>query len=281
MNLIKSKYCYTLQDVEFKLPRKSWWALFIILPFAKRISLFIINYTDIKPNTITLLSFLLAIVAAIFFLKGSHPYLIIAAILFELNYLFDCVDGSVARVKNLESPFGAYIDWMCDRVRILILTLTLGYGQWKVNDNILPLVLSAIYLGLNNLIILSRAIQRRVLDSFLFQEQVGIELVKKNISYSKFRKIFSKWLKITYDKNIMPYYHDVETDAIVFFIGPLFNKIVPTLVLSIILAGILVIILNILFLISIVGREYEKKENNNKGCNTSGWRREKIQRRST
>ena len=255
------RYDYTLNDIEMNLPRRSWWAIIAVLPFSKRLSLLLINHTDIKPNTITLFSFLLAVVASFFYIQGRYQFILAGAILFELNYLLDCTDGSVARVKGFKSPIGAYLDKMCDRTRILILILALCYGQWKMSNSILPIMLGAVYLGMNNLIMLSRSIQSRVLNSFELEAESGVELVSKNTSGEQRKKIVSKWLDLTYEKNIMAYWHDVESDAVVFFLGPIFNMPVLGLILGIILATTTVILLNVPFAISISRKSYVEAKN--------------------
>ncbi len=243
------KYNFTLSDVNACLQLKSWWAALFILPFARRVTLFIANYTDIKPNTITSSSFVFVLLSAWCFFKGSYNYILLGALFFEINYLFDCVDGTIARLKKLQSFKGEVLDWLLDRFRIIITVVTLGYGQYKIQNSVLPLILSFIYLGLNNLILLSRAFQFRILNRIGSKDinNKGAVLLEKTTN----KILLKKWLNFTHKRNLMPYYHDIETDAIIFVIGPLFNIVNLCLITGSILSFILIVILNILFVKSL------------------------------
>lgn len=64
------------------------------------------------PNDITLLS-LAAAIAGAYFVYLKNP---LGLALFLLAFLFDGLDGAVARAKKLASPFGAYLDGVLDRL---------------------------------------------------------------------------------------------------------------------------------------------------------------------
>lgn len=241
----------TLSDIEKSLQKKSWWAMLFVLPLARRLSLFFINHTRITPNAITLYSFIFVILSAVSFIKGTHSGLILGALFFEINYLFDCVDGTVARVKKMSSPLGAYLDPVLDRWRIVILSLALAYGQYEVTGEILTVFLVFTYLGLNNLILLTRSAQEKAISKMGRSSTMGVDLAKSASSNS----LLTWWFKITEDKNIMPYYHDIELDALVFVVGPLLNLAVPLLIVANILALVLIAALNIIFVVSLRNSE--------------------------
>lgn len=238
---------YTLREVESSLQRKSWWAMLFILPFARRLSLFFINRTNISPNAITLGSFLFIIGAAVAFCSGCYSGLVIGAILFEINYLFDCVDGTVARVKKLASPLGAYLDPMLDRWRMVILTLALAWGQYTSRESMTVVLLLFLYLGLNNLILFTRSAQEKAIVKMGRGETLGVDLARSTSENG----IVSWWFDETSKRNMMPYYHDIELDALVFVVGPLLNQVVPCLIAANLLACILLLALNVMFLVSL------------------------------
>ncbi|MEK7790019.1 MAG: CDP-alcohol phosphatidyltransferase family protein, partial [Deltaproteobacteria bacterium] len=64
----------------------------------------------ITPNQITLLSFGVGFLSACFFLSEEKWSILLAAFLFELFYILDAVDGQLARVKNVHSLGGAFLD---------------------------------------------------------------------------------------------------------------------------------------------------------------------------
>lgn len=238
---------YEMRDVDNKLQRKSWWAILVILPCARRLSLYLINHTNLTPNAITLFSFVFVPLAAWAYSMGTYAGLIAGAVLFEINYLFDCVDGTVARVKGLASPLGAYLDPKLDRIRVVILIFALAYGQVQAGSDFSVVLALLLYLGVNNLIMLTRAAQERVLIAHGFASRLGADLV---INASK-QGMLARWLRTAKQRNLMPYYHDVELDALVFVLGAVFNQIHFFTVAAICLGFFLVLLMDVLFMRSL------------------------------
>lgn len=244
---MKSSPSYTLEQIETRLQRKSWWAMLFMLPLARRLSLFFINRTNISPNAITLGAFLFIPCAAGCYIYGSYYGLLLGAFFFEINYLFDCVDGTVARVKKLGTPLGTYLDPMLDRWRIVILTLAMAYGQYQTTGNLLVIYLLFLYLGMNNLILFTRSAQEKALSKMERGSAMGVDLARSTMDSG----LLAWWFRKTEDRNIMPYYHDIELDALVFVIGPVLNKMVPCLIIANVLALVLILLLNCMFFLSL------------------------------
>lgn len=221
--------------------------MLFILPLARRLSLFIVNRTNLTPNTITICSFIFIPFAAICYGYGNYYGLLFGAFFFEINYLFDCVDGTVARIKKLGTPLGAFLDPMLDRWRMVILTLALSYGQYQAAGNILVVYLLFMYLGMNNLILFTRSAQEKALSKMERGSTLGVDLARATMDSG----LLAWWFRKTEDRNIMPYYHDIELDALVFVVGPVLNQIVPCLVIANILALVLISLLNCMFLLSL------------------------------
>jgi len=239
---------YSLAEVESCLQRKSWWAILFILPCARRISFYIINRTDIRPNTVTIGSFVFVLGAAYCYTQGTKGYLLFGALLFELNYLCDCIDGTIARVKGLASPLGAYLDPKLDRLRVVLLSFALAWGQFRVDADVDVVLALLLYLGTNNLIMLTRATQERVLVAHGFSSRLGADLVAGT---SPGQGWLSRWLSASQKRNLMPYYHDVELDALVFVLGPALTCVFPFTVVAIIFGFILIFFLDVLFIRSL------------------------------
>jgi phosphatidylglycerophosphate synthase len=240
---------FSLEDVESCLQRKSWWAVIFILPAARRLALFIVNHTKLTPNQITLGSFVLVFPAAALYADGSYLTILFAVVLFELNYLFDCVDGTLARLKECSSPVGGYLDAILDRVRVLILCLAFGFGQLRAGGSVTLVFWLLLYLGVNNLIIITRAYQERSLAKAGFGSRLGVDLVKGDEG-----RLLTRWLDFTRAHNLMPYYHDVELDALVFVVGPVLNRTLGLVQLAVISGSIVVIILNVFFIYGLARR---------------------------
>lgn len=125
---MEKRYNFSLDQIEKSLRLKTWWAVLFVLPIARRLTLFIANYTNLKPNTITFFSFALKLLSAWFFLQGMHGFLVLGAIIFEASYCFDCVDGSIARLKKQESTVGEFTDHITDVLGVTLNIIALLYG---------------------------------------------------------------------------------------------------------------------------------------------------------
>jgi len=83
-------------------------------PFSRKLTKLFAS-TNLTPNTISILSFLIAIVSAVlFFFKGYIP-LLLGGILAQFSSIIDGCDGEIARLKYLESDFGGWFDAVLDR----------------------------------------------------------------------------------------------------------------------------------------------------------------------
>jgi CDP-L-myo-inositol myo-inositolphosphotransferase len=70
---------------------------------------------NIIPNHLTLISFFLAVLAAVLFFLGGYPRIILGGILVQLSSILDGCDGEIARLKFKQSKFGGYLDRFLDR----------------------------------------------------------------------------------------------------------------------------------------------------------------------
>ncbi len=132
MKTINFEQVLSLYNDEHKKP--SFWQIYISNPLSIIPTYIIAKYTNIKPNTITFFGFFLFLLSLYFyFIK----YTFLAILLFQLSFIMDIVDGNIARLKNLGSKLGAYIDIMFDWLKPGILYLF----TWYITDNILLLFL--------------------------------------------------------------------------------------------------------------------------------------------
>lgn len=101
----------------------------VIDPFVK--GLIKVGFT---PNTVTVIGLLLNIGVAIIFIigaerghRGDLSYVGWAGALVLFAGMFDMLDGQVARIGNMSSPFGALFDSVIDRYSELVLFLGICY----------------------------------------------------------------------------------------------------------------------------------------------------------
>jgi phosphatidylglycerophosphate synthase len=83
--------------------------------FTRRISIYVtllLAQTPVTPNQLTFCSIFMGLAAGLFWTFGTHLYFIAGGVLFQLMYLFDCVDGELARYRHMTSAKGAYLDFV-------------------------------------------------------------------------------------------------------------------------------------------------------------------------
>jgi phosphatidylglycerophosphate synthase len=83
--------------------------------------------TGITPNQVTFISFFIALLASAAFVLGSH---VLGGLLAQFSSIVDGVDGEIARLKGLASPFGAFYDAVLDRYADA--AIILGMILWAV-----------------------------------------------------------------------------------------------------------------------------------------------------
>jgi phosphatidylglycerophosphate synthase len=94
-----------------------FWNRFVCRPVAA-VLVSAVKDTRVTPNQITLLSFLVGVVAAVLLvaLRG-HAGLIIAVAVYQLSYVLDCADGMLARWRGIASPAGHLLDFLMDELK--------------------------------------------------------------------------------------------------------------------------------------------------------------------
>ena len=87
--------------------------------FERKISLAItrrLAVTRVTPDLMTLVSVGIGLLGAPFFLSASSVYQLVGALLFLTHSILDGCDGELARLKFMESPHGAILDFWGDNV---------------------------------------------------------------------------------------------------------------------------------------------------------------------
>ncbi|MEO5876536.1 MAG: CDP-alcohol phosphatidyltransferase family protein, partial [Streptosporangiaceae bacterium] len=69
----------------------------------------------LTPNAVTCISMGLAVIASLWFAEGTRAGLVTGAVFLYVAFVFDCVDGQVARYTRQYSVLGAWLDATFDR----------------------------------------------------------------------------------------------------------------------------------------------------------------------
>ncbi|GAA1857385.1 CDP-alcohol phosphatidyltransferase family protein [Actinomadura bangladeshensis] len=129
---------FTLDDVRQRTykARDAWWTVLLVDPLASRLVRFTANRTRVTPNQLTVGALILGLAAGACFTVASWPWLLAGALLYHLSFTLDCMDGKIARLKGTGSVFGAWLDYIFDRVRVLACAIALMAGQYAATDNV-------------------------------------------------------------------------------------------------------------------------------------------------
>lgn len=99
-----------------------------------RLSAFLARF-NISPNSITLASFGLALLSALFFAFGGYVKILAAGIMAQLSSILDGCDGEIARLKFKFSTFGEWLDKVLDRYADGAIILGMTHTLWKSTGN--------------------------------------------------------------------------------------------------------------------------------------------------
>lgn len=202
---------YTYSDVKktFK-PVDAWWTVAIADPIAGRLTLFLANYTNITPNIVTVFAFALSFAAAFLFYQAVPISLALGTLLFEIGFIFDCVDGKLARLKGLESKQGEILDYLFDRIGFFLLLGGLMFGQFRLYGNIEIIIWGFFII---------------FLDNFINFISLYLKIEDKSSVTLSVRNIFGKTKALLNQRRLATFFTTVEVTQLLFFFTPLTARI--------------------------------------------------------
>jgi len=121
-----------------------WWSSFVTSPMAIGLNYLAVDIKWLTPNKITLISFITAIIAAVFIIFGGNQNFIIAALLIHLSHVFDCMDGQMARYRKTTSVVGGYYDKLTDEIQVALWFGATAYAAFSQTQQVLPVFLAFI-----------------------------------------------------------------------------------------------------------------------------------------
>ncbi len=98
---------------------------------SKLFTKFLSSY-NIEPLTLTIINFLLTIVAAFSFFFSN----LLGGLLVQFVSIFDGVDGEIARIKLMSTKFGAYLDSLIDRYSDTIIISAITFSHYLKTNQI-------------------------------------------------------------------------------------------------------------------------------------------------
>jgi hypothetical protein len=94
----------------------SAFTTFLVSPYSKYLARFAAR-RGFTPNQVTVLSLIIGLGAAVSFAIGSRAGLVAGAVLLQVSFTVDCVDGQLARYTRTFSTLGGWLDSVFDRLK--------------------------------------------------------------------------------------------------------------------------------------------------------------------
>ena len=133
----------TINDIRSKLPeekrrldRDNPWLYFVMRPISFYPTWLFLKL-GISANQTTYIGLIIGVIGCVFLAFGSYWAAIIGAVLINIGYLFDVVDGNVARYTNSCSKYGQYIDGMTTYIMVPLTFVAVGIGVFNHPDTCL------------------------------------------------------------------------------------------------------------------------------------------------
>ncbi len=155
----------------------------ITLFITNEVSLFltwILAKTHVTPNQVTIASILCGIGCALCYAFGNF---FTGSLLLFISHVLDCTDGNLARIKEMFSPLGKWLDMFGDRFAEAIVFIGVSIYFFKTGASELWILLTLV-----DAILL--ALYYYIVDIAL---ALGLSKPLQNIGSMKFKSVRVKW----------------------------------------------------------------------------------------
>lgn len=118
-----------IADVKpFQKPQDSVFSMLFTRKLSRVLTFLLVKYTKrITPNQVSTISFVLGVLACVLFLSDLYWVRAVGVVLLQLGFAFDCSDGEIARIKNMTSAYGAWLDSTYDRFKEVLMIAAMAY----------------------------------------------------------------------------------------------------------------------------------------------------------
>jgi hypothetical protein len=124
-------------------PSDGFFTTHFVSPYSKYIARWAAR-RGLTPNQVTTASALMGLLAAAGFATGERWGMVAGAVMLQLAFTTDCVDGQLARYTRRFSKFGAWLDAIFDRAKEYLAFAGLAIGASRAGDPVWLLACCAI-----------------------------------------------------------------------------------------------------------------------------------------
>jgi phosphatidylglycerophosphate synthase len=109
----------------------NWFTQHIARPPAA-VLVWLLKGTPLTPNQVTFLATVVAAGAGAIFVSWlGWVGLVVGALVFELSFILDCVDGMLARLRKIASPLGHLLDFLMDELKAMLIYGCVTVRLWR------------------------------------------------------------------------------------------------------------------------------------------------------
>ena len=132
----------SLDTVQLK-RRDATWTVTVIDPIVVPLVRRLVPVRAVTPNLLTIASLVIAVASAVAF---AFDQLIVGALVFQLSFLVDCMDGKLASARGEANPVGAVLDEIADSLRLVLNAVGLMIAT--LEEGLVTPVLLAAFVGI-------------------------------------------------------------------------------------------------------------------------------------
>jgi phosphatidylglycerophosphate synthase len=189
--------------------RDYWWTVLAVDPAAIPLARWLASRRFMTADQATLWSVALAVPIGFAYATGSRLGLAAGAVLFYLAFLFDCIDGKLARALGTTSARGQTLDEIADAARRVSASCGLAVYLWRTGEGP-DFWLAVAYLAL----------------AFFFAQVSGGTRGEPQT------RLGGRWSMALARRRLLPSPGTPDIGALVFIFGPLTGLVTPALVLG-------------------------------------------------
>jgi hypothetical protein len=220
--------------------RDYWWTVLATDPVAIPLARFLARKRMLTPDQVTVIALVLGLSVGFFFGLGTGWGLVVGGIVFYLAFVFDCVDGKLARALQVTSSRGRALDALADggRRASASMGLFLYYWLWGRSEDVIDGSAEDFADLIFDLVRPREVILvvGYVVLAYFFLEISGAP--KGDIDAG----IRGKWSAALARRRLLPNPGMPDVQAVVFILGPITSLVVPALWVGIVMVSIAILL---------------------------------------
>ncbi len=192
--------------------RDYWFTVLLTDPVAVPVTRVIARYKLLSPDAVSALALLTGLCVGGLFALGTRTSLVLGGVTFYVAFVFDCVDGKLARALRVTSPRGEALDRLADGGRRASASLGLAVYLWRAEGIADATVWWAVTYAI---------------AAYYFLEISGAERARAGAGLT------GRLSAMLARRRLLPNPGMPDVQAVVFIFGPLTGLVVPALAVGI------------------------------------------------